>query len=233
MNGHVPPSTTHRRFGAAVAVGAAIWVACAAGCTRDRMLARIDTQVDTLIREEQRQALGAHAQTDSAAVPDTTQQVNGYTDATVRTELPTPNPSASKLPIERRESAPVDENQPPRMLDHDAPNALALNLQGVLAFAIEHSREYRNEKEGLFLAAIGVLVERHMYSPRFFNTTTVEFSGTPADDALLNNGSRGHGLYGPPSISSERMLEWIAEWVGKGGALLGKPTHFESRDGKF
>ena len=179
MNGHVPPSTTNRRFGAAVAVGAAIWVACAAGCTRDRMLARIDTQVDTLIREEQRQALGARAQTDSAAVPDTTQQVNGYTDAIVRTELPTPNPSASKLPVERREPAPVDENQPPRMLDHDAPSALALNLQGVLAFAIEHSREYRNEKEGLFLAAIGVLVERHMYSPRFFNTTTVEFSGTP------------------------------------------------------
>ncbi|MAG92882.1 MAG: epimerase [Planctomycetaceae bacterium] len=63
--------------------------------------------------------------------------------------------------------------------------------------------------------------------------TPVEFAGTPATDALLNNGSRGHELYGPPSISSERMLEWIAEWVGKGGALLGKPTHFESRDGRF
>jgi hypothetical protein len=29
------------------------------------------------------------------------------------------------------------------------------------------------------------------------------------------------------------MLRWIADWVMRGGASLGKPTHFESRDGKF
>jgi hypothetical protein len=29
------------------------------------------------------------------------------------------------------------------------------------------------------------------------------------------------------------MLAWIADWTRRGGANLGKPTHFEARDGKF
>ena len=61
----------------------------------------------------------------------------------------------------------------------------------------------------------------------------VEFSGSPAADALLNDGSRGHELYGHPSTSCEQMLAWIADWVGRGCPLLGKQTHFESRDGRF
>ena len=29
------------------------------------------------------------------------------------------------------------------------------------------------------------------------------------------------------------MVQWIADWVMRGGESLGKPTHFESRDGRF
>ena len=29
------------------------------------------------------------------------------------------------------------------------------------------------------------------------------------------------------------MMRWIADWVMRGGESLGKPTHFEARDGKF
>ena len=31
----------------------------------------------------------------------------------------------------------------------------------------------------------------------------------------------------------EHMLDWVAQWVGAGKPLLGKPTHFETRDGAF
>ncbi len=59
------------------------------------------------------------------------------------------------------------------------------------------------------------------------------FTGTETDDALLNNGAAAHARYGRPRISVDQMLHWIADWVRRGGASLGKPTHFESRDGRF
>jgi hypothetical protein len=57
--------------------------------------------------------------------------------------------------------------------------------------------------------------------------------GTEAGDALLNNAQQGHQLFGRPRVCAEQMIEWIADWVARGGASLGKPTHFESRDGRF
>jgi hypothetical protein len=29
------------------------------------------------------------------------------------------------------------------------------------------------------------------------------------------------------------MLDWTADWVQRGGKSLGKPTHYEARDGKY
>ena len=37
----------------------------------------------------------------------------------------------------------------------------------------------------------------------------------------------------PPRIAADRMIPWIADWVRRGGQTLGKPTHFEVRDGRF
>ena len=61
----------------------------------------------------------------------------------------------------------------------------------------------------------------------------VEFHGTESPDALLSNGQLGHWLFGYPSVPARRMVHWIADWVTRGGESLGKPTHFEARDGKF
>ena len=49
----------------------------------------------------------------------------------------------------------------------------------------------------------------------------------------LANTNRAVGLFGYPRVGVPRMLAWIADWVTRGGAHLGKPTHFEARDGKF
>jgi nucleoside-diphosphate-sugar epimerase len=61
----------------------------------------------------------------------------------------------------------------------------------------------------------------------------VSFQGTENADALLSNGQMGHRLFGPQRVSAEQMVHWIADWIGRGGETLGKPTHFEVRDGKF
>lgn len=59
------------------------------------------------------------------------------------------------------------------------------------------------------------------------------FVGSESDVALLSNAHRCRSLFGPPQVSVETLLAWTAGWVATGGATLGKPTHFETRDGKF
>jgi nucleoside-diphosphate-sugar epimerase len=61
----------------------------------------------------------------------------------------------------------------------------------------------------------------------------VAFTGHEAATALLNNGARAHALLGKPTVSWSQMLTWTANWISAGGRSLGKPTHFEARDGKF
>jgi nucleoside-diphosphate-sugar epimerase len=61
----------------------------------------------------------------------------------------------------------------------------------------------------------------------------VHFTGSEAADAFLSNGQFGHRLFGYPRVGVQQMVDWIADWVQRGGASLGKPTHFDVRDGKF
>jgi len=59
------------------------------------------------------------------------------------------------------------------------------------------------------------------------------FTGEEQPTALLNNAAKCHSLFGKPDVSVEELMEWVADWVASGGELLGKPTKFQVRDGKF
>ncbi len=59
------------------------------------------------------------------------------------------------------------------------------------------------------------------------------FTGTEAGTAWLADASESVRLFGPPTVSVAAMMDLIAAHVSAGGKLLGKPTHFETRDGKF
>jgi nucleoside-diphosphate-sugar epimerase len=61
----------------------------------------------------------------------------------------------------------------------------------------------------------------------------VRFSGTEAPDALLSDGANGWSALGPPRVGLDQLVAWTADWVRRGGDSLDKPTHFESRDGRF
>jgi nucleoside-diphosphate-sugar epimerase len=63
--------------------------------------------------------------------------------------------------------------------------------------------------------------------------TTVSFSGVESPTAYLNNAQLSHRLFGYPRVNIQQVVQWTAEWVQRGGQSLGKPTHFEARDGKF
>ena len=59
------------------------------------------------------------------------------------------------------------------------------------------------------------------------------FTGTEGASALLSSGQLGHKLYGYPRVPIQQLLAWIADWLQRGGELLGKPTKFQVRDGSF
>lgn len=57
--------------------------------------------------------------------------------------------------------------------------------------------------------------------------------GEEASSALLSNASNLFEELGKPIVSIEQIIEWTARWIGDGGRQLGKPTHFEVRDGQY
>ncbi|HEO70373.1 MAG TPA: NAD(P)-dependent oxidoreductase [Candidatus Hydrogenedentes bacterium] len=62
---------------------------------------------------------------------------------------------------------------------------------------------------------------------------TPVFEGEEAPTALQSNAAPCHKRFGYPQAGVDTVIEWVADWIMRGGASLGKPTHYETRDGKF
>jgi nucleoside-diphosphate-sugar epimerase len=61
----------------------------------------------------------------------------------------------------------------------------------------------------------------------------VQFEGEENETALTGNCDALFSMLGPPQTELETILRWTAHWVKDGGESLGKPTHFETRDGRY
>ena len=98
-----------------------------------------------------------------------------------------------------------------RLLDHAAVPPLALNLTGAEKVSTRHAA-----------LRLGELMHK-----------TPTMVGKEAPTALLSDASKAHALLGRPQVAVETILRWTAEWVAAGKPLLGMPTHFQTRDGKY
>lgn len=96
-------------------------------------------------------------------------------------------------------------------LEHPAVPATPINVTGLERLSIRKLAE-----------RLGELLGR---SPKL--------TGAEAPTAWLWDAQQSYNWFGPPMISINQMLEWIAEWVRDGGETLNRPTHFEVRDGKY
>jgi hypothetical protein len=65
-----------------------------------------------------------------------------------------------------------------------------------------------------------------------FGKTPV-FAGQEAPTAWLIDTRQAQALFGQPRVPLATMIDWVADWVARGGPSLGKPTHFSTRDGKY
>ncbi len=62
---------------------------------------------------------------------------------------------------------------------------------------------------------------------------TPQFSGKPAENALLSDGSFCWKTFGPQTKTIDEMIDLACQWINSGKDTWNKPTHFEARDGKF
>ncbi|HEX7052311.1 MAG TPA: NAD(P)-dependent oxidoreductase [Burkholderiales bacterium] len=58
-------------------------------------------------------------------------------------------------------------------------------------------------------------------------------TGSEAATAWIVDTTQAQRLLGPPRVPLEKMIDWVADWVARGGPTLGKDTHFGTRDGKY
>uniref|UniRef100_UPI0032164A28 NAD-dependent epimerase/dehydratase family protein n=1 Tax=uncultured Draconibacterium sp. TaxID=1573823 RepID=UPI0032164A28 len=98
-----------------------------------------------------------------------------------------------------------------RSTEHAESPALALNITGEETLAVRDVAEEFG---------------------KLFDVEPV-FTGEESQTALLNNPGKATALFGATKISVKKLINWTAAWMKEDKKLLGKPTHFEVRDGKY
>lgn len=106
-------------------------------------------------------------------------------DQAIKT-LDTRNPAPESL-----EYTPADEARDAQArldvyLSEQASETRELTLAEALRISQSQSREFLSAQEQYVLAAIGLLIQRHQFDPRFFNDTTVAVAGA-GDDARFTS----------------------------------------------
>lgn len=160
-------------FGAILALLAllALLPACA-----DNALSDIDRRVDKLV-EKRSDYLGGN----SASPEVTRQSPEKFTHEGVSAERPpSVNPAFDRLRYERAPKISVEE----RLARLDEYSTIreggrTVTLQDAWRIAQTTGREFLNAEEEYILTAIRLLIERHLWGPRFFNDTTATLDGSP------------------------------------------------------
>jgi outer membrane protein TolC len=100
----------------------------------------------------------------------------------------TVNPTSEEM----RFSPARDGDQVMRRLEQYAripPDAVEMDLNEALAYAVRHSREYRFAEEDFLLSSLRLLSERHLWGPRIFNDLEVEVEAI-GDNGLYDSSLR-------------------------------------------
>jgi len=142
---------------------------------------RIDRNIDHIVQKRSGE-LGGSATTPRIAPAD----IDSYDPRSAyETDIPTVNPSADQIDLEPADPARELSDRLDRIYapGHDG---LPVDLEATYRLAQQTAREFITAEEDYILSAITLLIERHNWNPRFFNTLSVDLDLQP-DDGAGNN----------------------------------------------
>jgi hypothetical protein len=175
---------------------------CVGGCSAGFYRNWADQQVDQIVHQREEVTLGYTPEVEAAV----TVNPNPTTQAYAKVPL-TPKPPATTSPIEPSDlkltygplgpeqlfpsgvSSPQESLYGLDAAERNAAERLALgppvpqklpmelDLFGSIRYAVEHSRDYKSRMENLYLAALDVTLERHLFEPRPFARTGLHYNG--------------------------------------------------------
>jgi outer membrane protein TolC len=178
----------------------------AGGCSSAWYERSADLQVNKLLADRKEQTLGYSPQTQVPGKPPAKAPGEAYAKIPV-----TPIPPPSESPMEpvhielpygplgpsarSAASGPATQSETfgVHAADERAVETFALgppapgepmrrlDLFGALEFSVQHSRDYQTQMETLYLAALDVTLQRHLFEPRPFVQTGVNFTGGQKD----------------------------------------------------
>ncbi|MCZ6655243.1 MAG: hypothetical protein O7D91_19725, partial [Planctomycetota bacterium] len=87
-----------------------------------------------------------------------------------------------------------------------------LTLADALAYAVRHSRRVQDAKEDLYLQALGLTLERHLWTPRFVSNLRASYTEFPKDS------DPDRALQATADVAMTQRLPFggqvVAQWIG-------------------
>lgn len=100
----------------------------------------------------------------------------------------TVNPDVEALDLERASELRTETEQVIARLEgyNELPDEpIAMNLEQAIRYAVRNSREHRFAEEEYLLTSLSLLIERHLWGPRFFNDITASINAD-GDEGLYD-----------------------------------------------
>ena len=211
-----------------------IVLALLSGCSADSYRRSADLQVNDLLRDREQTTLGYKPSVETPTTVTPAPLKPAYeklptTPIAPPTTAPV-EPSNANAPagplgpeIQWKNAGPIEQN-PVNLQAIQQVSLLApmgppppgqqmhrLDLFGCLRYAVNHSRAYQSQMEDLYLAALDVTLQRHMFDLRPFANETLSYSGTKNDNAEYQS-----ALNAATSIGVRQKLPYGGEIVAKG-----------------
>lgn len=227
----------------------------AAGCTADAYRREADREVQRILRQRKEAALGYQPEAVASDEAAPAARRRDYQKIPT-TAVPPPGPPAIEVPQTVEAYGPLGPNLdalPPAPdaddrgadvaeegefagfghLEAGPPAPWAgghkLDLFGALKYAVQNSREYQDRMEDLYLVALDVTLERHLFAPRPFARGGLEYTGGQGDvdyrSALAATASAGVRQQLP--YGGEVVAETLVRFVD---AIEGEVEDGESAD---